>query len=79
MTMTVTAQRPTCDHCGRRITLFECLWRELPDGELRASYAVDLQGLLRAGSRLWHVQCLVAAAVATPAPAVEREPLALAA
>jgi len=49
---------PTCAHCGGRINLFECLWRELRNGEVRASYALDLNGLQRHGRRLWHVGCL---------------------
>jgi hypothetical protein len=79
MTTTFAAQRAASDHCGRRITLFECLWRELPGVELRASYAVDLHGRQHASSRLRHVDCLVAAALAMPAPALEHEPPALAA
>lgn len=48
---------PTCAHCHMRIHLFECLWRELDSGTVRASYAVDLGGLQRNGRRLWHVGC----------------------
>jgi hypothetical protein len=47
----------TCAHCHRRIRLFECLWRELDSGAVRASYAVDLCGLQRNGRRTWHVGC----------------------
>jgi hypothetical protein len=60
-----TTARPTCAHCGERISLFECLWRELASGAVHASYAVDLQGIQRANRRLWHVGCL------SPAPEPE--------
>ena len=53
------AAQPTCARCGGRITLFECLWRELGSGAVRASYAVDLQGISRPDRRIWHVGCLV--------------------
>jgi hypothetical protein len=53
------AAHPTCARCGGRITLFECLWRELGSGAVRASYAVDLEGIRRHDRRIWHVGCLV--------------------
>jgi hypothetical protein len=65
--MTSFATRPTCSHCGRRINLFECLWRELPGGELRPSFALDLQGIQRRSRRLVHVGCLVEERAARPA------------
>jgi hypothetical protein len=54
MTYTTT---PSCAHCHARIRLFECLWRELETGTVRASYALDLSGLQHTGRRLWHVGC----------------------
>jgi len=56
----------TCAHCGQRISLFECLWRELGSGAVRASYALDLEVLQREGRRLWHVGCFVPATVRQP-------------
>jgi hypothetical protein len=53
-----TTARPTRAHCGERISLLECLWRELASGAAHASCAVDLQGIRRADRRLWHVGCL---------------------
>jgi len=64
--------RPTCACCGGRILLFECLWRELASGAVRASYAVDLQGIQGSGRRLWHVGCLAPATATAPSPSFER-------
>ena len=50
-------QHPTCSRCRRPIHRFESLWRELPSGAVRASYAVDLETLGRVPRRLWHVGC----------------------
>jgi hypothetical protein len=66
------APRPTCAKCGQRIKLFECLWRELGSGAVRASYAVDLRGLQRPGRRLWHVGCLAPASPPRPGSVVPR-------
>ena len=50
-------QHPTCWRCNRSIRRFESLWRELPSGAVRASYAVDLETLRSVPRRLWHVGC----------------------
>jgi len=63
---------PTCWQCGRRIHLFESLWRELPSGAVGASYALELETLGRASRRLWHVGCYDP--MAHPAPRLDRSP-----
>jgi hypothetical protein len=50
-------QHPTCWRCRQPIHRFESLWRELPSGAVRASYAVDLETLGGVRRRLWHVGC----------------------
>ena len=67
---------PTCAHCHKRIRLFECLWRELESGAVRASYALDLCGIQRTGRRLWHVGCYDPMAAPEPRYASHAIPIA---
>lgn len=61
---------PTCWRCSQPIRRFECLWRELPSGAVRASYAVDLETLVSVPRRLWHVGCYDP--MANPGPRLRR-------
>jgi hypothetical protein len=47
-----------CAECGQRIHRFECLWKELASGDVRASYALDLEAVGRHDRRVWHPDCL---------------------
>jgi hypothetical protein len=49
---------PVCAHCGGRIRLLDCLWKELDAGTVRASYALDFADGRRRPRRVWHPGCL---------------------
>ena len=49
---------PICAECGQRIHRFECLWKELASGAVRASYTLDLEGVGCHDRRVWHPGCL---------------------
>ena len=63
-------RHPICWRCHRPIRRFESLWRELPSGAVRASYAVDLESLTSVPRRLWHVGCYDP--MANPGPRLDR-------
>jgi hypothetical protein len=49
--------QPSCWRCAAPIRRFDGLWREDPDGNVRAAWAVDLTALVLHGGRVWHVGC----------------------
>jgi len=62
---------PICWRCEEPIRPLEALWRELPSGGVRASFAVDLTALALEGRRLWHLECRDPTARPQP-PALDR-------
>jgi hypothetical protein len=53
-----------CAMCGDRIGVYEPIWLELPDGELRRTSYLNLgDHPEHEGARLWHFDCLIQAAI----------------